>query len=1010
MKLFFAFCLLLVGVGVLGQADTSTLHNPTIIVNDSGSTRVQMVTTANDTLLLVACSMLIGDYPELNDRNANKLADYYGNKGILVNLPNLSFVAYKGGKYGLSDWKGELLTPYIYDTIYRFDDNGIALVRQNGKVGLLHKSGKLWAQAVFDYVGLGINNVYRAATKQRFTAIVVGKDGKYGVIDTLEQVLVPLWYNNIWRAVDADSVKQSSFGVQFPDTDFWIKLPEKYSNVTNNMAYNRQPVMMNDKFGCVDKHDNLVIPLIYDCIWTFYNGLAVAQVGNKVGIIDTLGNAVVPIVYNAITQFNKGVLIALTDKGTFILLNNKSEIVTQNVYRFENLPWYLPVYLKIPYIDPRIWCGTGLVRPTKFEAPVPNGLVFEKGQMVAYKQDSTQLVNGQAAVKVVYLDTLGKEIDVDPLSELLDFKNGLAINSKDGLDGLVNEKGQWAVPAKYGDIQPYNQFGWYYCFTTDRQYEHLYATTTEYQAFGEDKLKYWFVDDANPTLKSNHTLILNELNRYSMVDLDKKVLVPSIYDTCVVVDKTIFFRKDHKWGVWDSKGKNILPCVYDELKRFPEGEPISLVMVKQNNKWAIFNLKQAKFISKFVYDDIIKQYGSHSIILSLAKKDGLYGACDISGKEVIPIIYKVAASTVYSTIYRNGVNCFAFVKDDKVLLFDAKTGAFVKTWLYLPKNTLIIEQKGTNADEKSYQLQNTNGTELSSVYDDMRWQGDEQGTFIWAFKSKGETLLSSTGKELLPLGVFGFYSYGDGLVQVDSLSKRGLVNVFGKVVVHCKYQSIDVENYAGLYRAQKNDTALWVDRYGNEYSCAKYGVDRFGLSSKYTAVYYPRDSVCVVDKANKVVSLMNGYANYKQLKNKPYFLVSKNGYWGMIDSSLQVVVPTIYTQIEEAENGLLKVALKNKWGYINLQNRVIIPITYQGFNTNNGTLFETQLNNYWGVVDTNGKVIVPFEYNSTSIELYNYDTPNLTRINVFKNGKYGYIDVNNGVALPCIWRNAWGMQ
>ena len=93
-----------------------------------------------------------------------------------------------------------------------------------------------------------------------------------------------------------------------------------------------------------------------------------------------------------------------------------------------------------------------------------------------------------------------------------------------------------------------------------------------------------------------------------------------------------------------------------------------------------------------------------------------------------------------------------------------------------------------------------------------------------------------------------------------------------------------------------------------------------------------------------------------------------------------------------------------------MQNRVIIPITYQGFNTNNGTLFETQLNNYWGVVDTNGKVIVPFEYNSTSIELYNYDTPNLTRINVFKNGKYGYIDVNNGVALPCIWRNAWGMQ
>lgn len=47
---------------------------------------------------------------------------------------------------------------------------------------------------------------------------------------------------------------------------------------------------MNGKYGAIDEQGNEIVPYIYDEIWDFSEGFAVAKIGDKWGYIDTKGN------------------------------------------------------------------------------------------------------------------------------------------------------------------------------------------------------------------------------------------------------------------------------------------------------------------------------------------------------------------------------------------------------------------------------------------------------------------------------------------------------------------------------------------------------------------------------------------------------------------------------------------------------------------------------------------------------------------------------------------------
>lgn len=64
--------------------------------------------------------------------------------------------------------------------------------------------------------------------------------------------------------------------------------------------------------GFVDQTGKLVIPLIYEEIWSFSDGLAAVSTVNengflKWGFVDKTGNMVIPAIYETVNDFSEGV-------------------------------------------------------------------------------------------------------------------------------------------------------------------------------------------------------------------------------------------------------------------------------------------------------------------------------------------------------------------------------------------------------------------------------------------------------------------------------------------------------------------------------------------------------------------------------------------------------------------------------------------------------------------------------------------------------------------------------
>ena len=114
---------------------------------------------------------------DLMGKEVIPLIDHYGYLFLLrVNIGGKKnhYGRVAGGKWGVIDLTGAEIIPIIYDRVWNFKEQGLAMVKKDGKLGLnlVKKDGKL---------GLAL----------------VEKDGKLGLIDTTGKEIIPQVYDDI---------------------------------------------------------------------------------------------------------------------------------------------------------------------------------------------------------------------------------------------------------------------------------------------------------------------------------------------------------------------------------------------------------------------------------------------------------------------------------------------------------------------------------------------------------------------------------------------------------------------------------------------------------------------------------------------------------------------------------------------------------------------------------------------------------------------------------------------
>jgi len=183
---------------------------------------------------------------EKNDLIAE--SDYVNGMGIIKNR--------KSGLYGAVDMSGRISVPVVYDELSLFSDEGVAVFCEGAKEVIEHHSPAY------------------------YLSIKYKKGGKWGAINKFGEVLYPAQYDYAYGYSEG-------FAAVNLGGEYYVYLSENpgfYLDNTLPKEFREKifvPWFMGGKWGFVDIHGKECIPIQYDRVFGFRNGVAIVNIGGR---------------------------------------------------------------------------------------------------------------------------------------------------------------------------------------------------------------------------------------------------------------------------------------------------------------------------------------------------------------------------------------------------------------------------------------------------------------------------------------------------------------------------------------------------------------------------------------------------------------------------------------------------------------------------------------------------------------------------------------------------------
>lgn len=417
---------------------------------------------------------------------------------FLVRGDKISGIYSYSSKYGFNHLNGSLIAALKdgnFSHIYSFTD-GYAIVRKEGKAGLIDLKGKLVIPCIWDqidYTGAGVFargynykiDKSEACYDLRFNArkipfsmetwivgrekvpttfsegyAVVEKDGKYGFLkeDDIEYRNIDFIYDDATRFCNGYATVSRNGKKQIIDKRFKTVLKEPPYCTFIDRPYEGYIKVMNAsrKCGFMDLTGRLTIPCIYDGVEPFVNGLAQVRIGSypnqKIGFINTSGEVVIPMELSGSWSvgFEDGYCEVSKDVTFDYYKNGKVETITEHRSTLLGINGQPLPGFGWDYFDIRRFCD-GFAR-FKDKANGKFGFLNKMGEVAILPTYSFAqfFVEGYSCVGIV--DENGKHkygcINTDGVlvipyiyDDVFYFNGGVANVVKDGKAGLIDAYG-----------------------------------------------------------------------------------------------------------------------------------------------------------------------------------------------------------------------------------------------------------------------------------------------------------------------------------------------------------------------------------------------------------------------------------------------------------------------------------------------------------------------------------------------------------------------------------------
>ncbi len=713
---------------------------------------------------------------------------------VADNLPTVA--KDPSGLYGYKDAEGKYVIPAQFEQAFPFG-NGSARVVWKGGWHLINTRGKLLTRTPYVNISVFRNGVAVTALRGRDTDLLHGLIGERG-----DEITAPQYQHfspepnhrafiaGTENAPDKNGNNHVRFGVIDPTGK--VLVPFNFSAIRQ---YDFRVFIGKDQSARWEAFDLSGRPLFggkHDEIKDFDGELASVKQNGKWGVADATGRLVVKPAYRDVVRRNAREYDLLpfiqwkvtNDKQQTLLTLEYEDVrpVHPNAYSYQ-------IEGKAGLLNEQ---GTRLTKPLYDEISP-----FRRDMSVVREKDRFGVIGpkGNVLVPLQY-----EQIEIDTATQLLRVLNK-------GRWGVLNKANRIIVPTEYDSVrvQRYGMFTakrdtvWHLldatgqpvtnqAFTRLGDIQNLYAVAWRGTQAGLVNLRgTWAVEPVFDDIRivneyiaqyftGGRSGLLSIVTKQMLVEAD---IVEPIHDYLRVVAKG-------KYGVWNSRGQQVVPIQYDYVSDFSED---SVLTVFQGPKKGLISLQGRVILKPSPLYEELHVMKNERVGIRLKNK---YGFVDKNGKLRIANRYEGIGS------FSEGM---AAVK-------------ILGKWGFINKNEDIVIQPNYEAagvfehgaapvkKGGKWGLADATGREvLKCRYDGVNWQ--PSGRYAISLGGK-KGLADAAGREIFPPKYDAVTDNGNGFVMLEKSGKLGLSNVQGYDVLPVIYDRL-------YFNASKNFYITGID-------------------------------------------------------------------------------------------------------------------------------------------------------------------------------------------------------
>ena len=275
----------------------------------------------------------------------------------------------RNGKYGMIKPNGEAKVPIEYDFIDYFDSNHITSEYYNAR------KGKIYTIFNRDLKKLGesYEPVYNDFSTNTPFVIFKNLNNKYGIAASNGEILIPFEYDELTKIKSSDLFKVSKRGkVGISDNKGTVRIPLKHKRLYqlydqfDDITLRNKSLFVVDDNSIIDINNNVLISgySSIEPIFENHNMLIVSQ-NKKFGIIDINKNTILPLEYDHISNWTE----YGPSNSKFIVKNGKTGLINEKTFKV-TIP---PIYDKFRYLK-------GLIFAKK---KYKSGILTEDGKVLS---------------------------------------------------------------------------------------------------------------------------------------------------------------------------------------------------------------------------------------------------------------------------------------------------------------------------------------------------------------------------------------------------------------------------------------------------------------------------------------------------------------------------------------------------------------------------------------------------------------------------------------------------